>query len=381
MKYTAMSLSSFVDKAISKHHNRWIYDDTVYVGTNDLVTIICPKHGSFRQTPKQHLKGYHNCIQCKLNDKRDKFIYEADRLYSGRYDYSLVQWKTMNTSIIVVCPDHGEFNVLPVTHLRRNSSCSKCKNITTEMIIERARLQHGDRYNYSNVDYVPGDNKIPICCATHGVFQQNVYGHISGQGCPKCKSDLQRARKLSNLPTFLQRATDVHGNKYDYSDVVYVNSHTKVKILCHDHGEFSQTPNNHTSRGIGCPQCGMTGRYDINRLQTDTKLGESGGVLYLCYMKSAEESFYKIGITKSLKHRIKGFTGYESSVVCSVDNLTLLQAYLLEQNILKQHHRYTPTIKFGGYTECLDMNEYEVRSLIEMMDVIKTSSVVDVTLL
>ena len=46
-----------------------------------------------------------------------------------------------------------------------------------------------------------------------------------------------------------------HNNKYDYSKVEYVNSSTKVCIICPEHGEFWQTPHKHLS-GQGCPKCG-----------------------------------------------------------------------------------------------------------------------------
>ena len=54
---------------------------------------------------------------------------------------------------------------------------------------------------------------------------------------------------------FISKANKVHNNKYDYSKVVYVNSQTKVIIVCPTHGEFEQKANNHLN-GRECFQCG-----------------------------------------------------------------------------------------------------------------------------
>ena len=53
---------------------------------------------------------------------------------------------------------------------------------------------------------------------------------------------------------FIAKAKAVHGNRYDYSKVVYVNTQTKVCIICKEHGEFWQKPKNHLC-GNGCVKC------------------------------------------------------------------------------------------------------------------------------
>lgn len=54
---------------------------------------------------------------------------------------------------------------------------------------------------------------------------------------------------------FISKAMLVHGNKYDYSNVIYQSAKTKIEISCHLHGPFYQVPNNHLS-GYGCKKCG-----------------------------------------------------------------------------------------------------------------------------
>ena len=60
--------------------------------------------------------------------------------------------------------------------------------------------------------------------------------------------------RYNTLEQFIEKARKVHGNKYDYSKVEYVNTNTKVCIICPIHGEFWQTPNSHL-QGYGCKKC------------------------------------------------------------------------------------------------------------------------------
>ena len=63
---------------------------------------------------------------------------------------------------------------------------------------------------------------------------------------------------------FIHKAQAVHGDKYDYSHVAYVNTQTKVRIICPIHGEFLQTPNKHL-RGYGCHECGKKNQESQSR--------------------------------------------------------------------------------------------------------------------
>lgn len=121
---------------------------------------------------------------------------------------------------------------------------------STESFIDEAIKKHGDKYDYTKVEYVDCKTKVEIICPIHGSFWQTPNMHLSkGRGCPMCGGTM----KL-NDETFKERAFLVHGNKYDYRKVEYVNNKTKVVIICPEHGEFLQTPNSHL-KGEGCPIC------------------------------------------------------------------------------------------------------------------------------
>ena len=127
---------------------------------------------------------------------------------------------------------------------------------TTEEFKKQAREKHIGKYDYSKANYVNNKTKVCIICSKHGEFWQTPNSHLNGSGCPKCKGDKLRENKTLTKKKFIEKTRKVHGNKYDYSNVKYVNNETKICIICpeHDHGEFWQTPSNHLS-GKGCPKC------------------------------------------------------------------------------------------------------------------------------
>ena len=125
---------------------------------------------------------------------------------------------------------------------------------TTEEFIEEARKIHGSKYDYSKVNYVNNHTKVEIICPEHGSFFQIPSNHLQGQNCPKCKKK-NICKKLSKTTEqFIEEARKIHGDKYDYSKVNYINNSTKIEIICPKHGSFFQIPFSHL-RGNDCTMC------------------------------------------------------------------------------------------------------------------------------
>ena len=120
---------------------------------------------------------------------------------------------------------------------------------TIEEFIKQSIKVHGNKYDYSLSIYVTSKIKVKIICLEHGVFEQTPDQHLQGYGCNKCNGGI----KLTKTE-IIKNFKNSHNNKYNYSLVNYKNSHTKVKIICTEHGVFEQTPNSH-KRGNGCPKC------------------------------------------------------------------------------------------------------------------------------
>ena len=134
------------------------------------------------------------------------------------------------------------------------------KRLTQQEFIERATKVHNGKYDYSKVEYVNAQTKVVIICPFHGDFLQRAYDHLEGCGCPICGKKESIKKQTYTKDEFISSAISIHGDRYDYSQVKYINNHTKICIVCKQHGEFLQTPVTHLS-GSGCPICGENKRH------------------------------------------------------------------------------------------------------------------------
>ena len=247
-----LTTDEFIEKAKKIHGDKYDYSLVEYINCRIKVEIICPKHGVFKQNPHSHLQN-HGCPYCGESKKltTEEFIEKSKKVHGDKYDYSLVKYKTNHNKVKIICPKHGEFNQSPNSHLRK-SDCPKCSGnikLSPEKFVEKAKKIHGDKYDYSLVKYKNTHNKIKIICHIHGIFEQNLYNHYKGGNCPKCVGKILFTKEI-----FIEKSKNVHGDKYNYSKVFYKNNNTKVKIICQIHGEFEQTPVSHYG-GSGCPKC------------------------------------------------------------------------------------------------------------------------------
>ena len=138
------------------------------------------------------------------------------------------------------------------------------KKVTTQDFIDRAHAIHGDKYGYAISVYQGTHTKLMIHCHEHGVFKQTPNNHLRGRGCPSCKAELVSSMFKSDLNSFVVKSKKIHGEKYDYSSVVYVDAKTKVFIRCMTHGIFQQTPDSHICQKSGCPTCSINERSKNN---------------------------------------------------------------------------------------------------------------------
>jgi len=260
----------FIKKSIKIHGDKYDYSLVKYNGQKNKVKIICPIHGVFEQLPDNHYK--YNCLECSGKKKKtnDEFIKRSIRIHGNKYDYSLIDYINCSTKVKIICPIHGVFEQSSDVHIFYKCGCPKCsgKYITTEEVIEQSIKTHSNKYDYSLVEYKNSYTDIKIICPIHGEFSQNSYSHIKGSGCPKCITEQSRIK----IDDFIVRSNIIHNNKYDYTLVNYVNTRTKVKIICPIHGEFSQTPNKHL-QNRGCPHCRMSkGEIEIKKFLDTIKI-------------------------------------------------------------------------------------------------------------
>lgn len=177
-------------------------------------------------------------------------------IHGDKYDYSLVEYRSNGVKVKIICQTHGIFEQRPNDHISKRTGCPKCsgKGKTTEDFVNELRLVHGNFYDYSETLFKGVDNKILIICPHHGKFYQTAYSHSKGAGCTKCRSKKLSEKYSSSLDDFKTKANKIHSNSYDYSNVIYINGKSKIKIRCLKHGIFEQLPQSHL-RGRGCPIC------------------------------------------------------------------------------------------------------------------------------
>lgn len=142
------------------------------------------------------------------------------------------------------------------------------KTLTTEEFIARARKVHGDKYDYSKVEYVDSKTKVCIKCKEHGAFWQAPYSHIHGCGCPECGRISEIKKRAMTKTDFIAKAIKKHGTFYDYSNVEYKGNKTPVLIVCPIHGKFWQKPNVHLN-GSKCPKCSNANKITRTCNSTD----------------------------------------------------------------------------------------------------------------
>lgn len=155
------------------------------------------------------------------------------------------------------------------------------KKITTEEFIARAKIVHGDKYDYSKTVYTKAIEGTIVTCSIHGDFIISARKHINGQGCLKCNNMFRPTTE-----EFIEKAELKHNKAYTYSKTIYTNANGKILITCPIHGDWEQRASHHIS-GRGCPSCA---EYGFNHSKPSI-------LYYLKITTDDNRILYKIGIT------------------------------------------------------------------------------------
>lgn len=119
---------------------KYNYSKVNYIKSSIKIIIVCPIHGKFKQTPNNHLRS-HGCAKCSNNIKKSttEVIKNFNTVHSYRYDYSKVNYKNNKIKVTIICPHHGEFQQSPACHLRGHGcgNCFKKNESMTGEILKR----------------------------------------------------------------------------------------------------------------------------------------------------------------------------------------------------------------------------------------------------
>lgn len=284
------------------------------------------------------------------------FIEKAKLTHGDKYDYSKVNYTNNSTKVTIICPMHGEFLQAPANHYK--SGCIKCSGrarSTTEEFITKATKVHKEIYDYNKVKYINGKTKVTITCQVHGDFEQIPNNHLQGQGCYDCGQIKSHMAQRSSLEHFITKATKLHNFKYDYSLVDYQGDRVKVTIICPTHGSFKQSAGDHLA-GKGCKECAVESLGWGKDRYTNKRT--------ILYVLDLLDGNYKIGITfsNSVSTRYSGEPTYPIEFEQVFEEGSL--AWEIENSVLRQLRGYkykgsTKYFKKTKNTEVLTINPIE----------------------
>lgn len=315
----------------------------------------------------------------KYLNRFNELIKRNNHLQSG--DFLIVD-SYVNINTKMLCEDkYGLLLVPPESLIKGYKPTIPSAINKDEYLINKFREVHGDRYDYSLVEYVNSKTKVKIICKDHGIFNQVLSSHLMGSGCPDCGRILCNSKRSIGKGAFLERAREVHGDTYEYDNIQEnISFKDKVEIQCSLHGVFKQTVGSHLI-GRGCRKCGnnvlklqrqgqpntwkLSGWYDkaINSVNFDSYK------FYLLRFFNDEEEFIKSGITflkiggRYHSRLTRGCYDYEVLKVVERVNKEDFEGckYIFElerrfQNIWKKH-KYQPLCNFNGENECFNNNK------------------------
>jgi very-short-patch-repair endonuclease len=240
-----LTQEGFIEKCNEVHDNKYDYSLVEYKGVGNKIEIICHKHGIFTQGAKQHKEGQ-GCSKCsgKYKKTTKEFIKESKKIHGDKYDYSLVEYINNRTLVKLIDREYGYiFEQRPEHHLNGFFY----NGYTTESFILKSKEIHGDKYDYSLVEYINSKTPVTIIDREYGfTFNQNPQHHLNGHGS---------SGKITK-DHFIKKCSEIHNNRYDYSLINEILSNkNKVKIICKEHGEFKQSVSNHMNLKQDCPKC------------------------------------------------------------------------------------------------------------------------------
>lgn len=248
-----LTTEEFISRAKNIHGDTYDYSQTEYKSAHEKIKIICKEHGMFEQSANKHYCGQ-GCPKCVGKNRNTKeFIAECVKIHGNKYDYSLVNFTKNSDKIHVICKKHGKFDIIAGKHIV-GSGCPSCcvtNKKNTEWFIKKSKEKHGEKYLYNKSVYINSKTKITVTCIIHGDFKVNPSNHYRlGSECYNCYIDNRTITK----DDFINKSKATHGNRYDYYITNYTTCNHKLNIICRQHGVFSQIAISHYS-GQGCPEC------------------------------------------------------------------------------------------------------------------------------
>lgn len=262
MTTNTLSDEDAINSLKKTHGDKYDYSKFKYNGQMGKSTITCNLHGDFKMRYIYHKQGQ-LCPKCskeviKQNYRHDPtpFLERVNKIHKNKYDYSKMEYAGHKKKIKIICKNHGPFFMTPNYH-QRGFGCSEClKEDKRKDLINCFKKVHGNRFDYSLMKYESYGEPITVICKDHGQFKILPDCHKKGYHCKECTKIEKREKTAKTTSQVVEEFKSIHGDKFDYSLVEYINSRTKVKIICKKHGVFETYARTHMiSKSVGCPKC------------------------------------------------------------------------------------------------------------------------------
>jgi hypothetical protein len=392
-----------------KHYD---YSKTIFKGSHETITVICVKHGEFKANVNMHLRTNKpaGCGKCgkekavaarklvcikgnpQIKWSTEYFINKATEIFGDRFDYSKVKLVTHETKVIVICHEHGEFEISPRLHITKEQICRKCSFVdrakkrskSQDIYILEANEIHKNKYDYSLTIYINANTKITIICYEHGEFVQNPNEHLKGNGCPKCGIIKCHESQRLSQEDFIKRCKKIHGDNIDYSKVVYITNDSFIELYCTKHSmsftirASSHLYGEHSCRKCSCSRMSKVAREWLSMIQSsiphiqtyDSNEGE--------YLIKSEDFYYFADGYDPLTKTIYEFHGsfwhgdpsiYQSEFVNSVIGKTMGELYK------KTQEKKYRCIELGyKYVEIWESQWYRFKKCINIVQLRRKSA-------
>lgn len=372
------------------HGDKFDFSKSVYVDTHTKIEVYCKEHNyTFFPVPKNLKKGI-GCYHCgrasqieKAKKPKEQFVEDAVKIYKGKDDYSLVEYKNNKTPVKITCSIHGIFEKKPDQYLQ-GLGCEKCSKKKTksndkDLFIEEAKKIYGDKDDYTNTEIVASNKKINVKCTKHDlIFEKDIPTYLGGWGCPTCSAENYSLIRTKTKEEYIKQAKKVHKDNCDYTDTIYKGCKEKITVKCNIHNTYFDTlPFNHLAGG-SCRKClsenlskALFGKEGTGGYTKSGYVNQADGreaYIYLIRCFNESEEFYKIG-----KTFLDINTRFTKSNICynfekihfhfgSADYI-----YDLENELHRKYktHKHRPRNWFAGHTECytLDLPINEIINL------------------
>jgi len=357
----------YIQKAKEIHGDLYDYSKTNYIDARTNLIIICKEHGEFTKRPHLHISDKSGCPICAriiTNKNKTKpfehFLGKAIEIHGNKYDYNKAKDEYVNNTTIltIICLTHGEFKQKSSTHIYLKAGCRKCANDADSLkkrsdkdtFIEKAKLVHGNRFDYSEVEYITTEIRVKIKCSTHGIFLQKPMHHLLGSICPSCANDDRYSKMRYTIDDFIEICKKKHKNRYDYTNTKYKTGKDEIEYVCKKHGLIKQLARYHLD-GHGCDKC--FGSYSKMQIEWMDLIMEKLNI----YIQHAENS---------KEYKIKN-SNYKADGYCDVLNVIFefngcnIHSHITCMKDMKEINKLTKMTHEETYQRAIDKKEHIIK--------------------